>query len=442
MKRIILFIAIFYIYGAVGQSIVPFSVKEPSRGEVLIYPTSADADSLGRAKSKYLTPIEKWKQVGDSFSTTIIIPFAWANRDILLCVQSASADYAVIVNGKEVAYCSNANVLTDFNLTRFVVEGRNNLTIKVNVDSPMAKIESWKKGVQLASVGDSYIMSQPTIRVRDVFVKSTHSGPEMNGEVGIVVKSSALNPKSAQIYYELIAPNSEVVAHGQPDITLSMRGEDTLRFVSFIPKDLQWGLDSAKLYTLNLKTKVEGRYVEYLQFKVGFRTVKMGERGQMMINGEPVALNVANVEPTISAAEIAKLKAEGYNAIKPMAGVVDSELFDSCDAIGMFVIASTPIDSSVSGESIAVGGNITNDTSWNGEYIERAESNYHGAKRHPSVIAFSIADNSANGINLYESYINMKSKGDERPFIYLDANGEWNSDILELKFEPAMPTKK
>ena len=49
------------------------------------------------------------------------------------------------------------------------------------------------------------------------------------------------------------------------------------------------------------------------------------------------------------------------------------------------------------------------------------------------IIAFSLATHSANGINLYESYLNMKKSGDPRPFIYPDAAGEWNSDKLEMQ---------
>ena len=47
--------------------------------------------------------------------------------------------------------------------------------------------------------------------------------------------------------------------------------------------------------------------------------------------------------------------------------------------------------------------------------------------------AFALATQSANGINLYESYLNMKRFGDSRPFIYPDAGGEWDSDKLAME---------
>ena len=74
---------------------------------------------------------------------------------------------------------------------------------------------------------------------------------------------------------------------------------------------------------------------------------------------------------------------------------------------------------------------MSNDPAWKAAFIERAEHAYHTAKRHPSVIAFSLAHNSANGICLYESYLHMKQQADTRPMIYRDAEGEWNSDVLK-----------
>ena len=66
-------------------------------------------------------------------------------------------------------------------------------------------------------------------------------------------------------------------------------------------------------------------------------------------------------------------------------------------------------------------------------YLDRTQQHYHAVKRHPSIVAFSLARESANGINLYESYLDMKKSGDSRPFIYPDAAGEWNSDKLDIQ---------
>ena len=91
---------------------------------------------------------------------------------------------------------------------------------------------------------------------------------------------------------------------------------------------------------------------------------------------------------------------------------------------------SSPILQSV---AKITASNPSNAPEWLGAYLERTENSYHTTKRHPSVVAFALATQSANGINLYESYLNMKRFGDSRPFIYPDAGGEWDSDKLALE---------
>ena len=92
-----------------------------------------------------------------------------------------------------------------------------------------------------------------------------------------------------------------------------------------------------------------------------------------------------------------------------------------------------PVDTRRSGDSRRVGGNPSNNPAWREAYVERALDSYHTTKLHPSVIAFALATQSANGINLYESYLKVKELHEERPFIYPDAEGEWNSDRLQLE---------
>ena len=62
---------------------------------------------------------------------------------------------------------------------------------------------------------------------------------------------------------------------------------------------------------------------------------------------------------------------------------------------------------------------------------------YHASKNHPSVVAFSIAEQSANGYCLYESYLAMKRLEQVRPVLYPSAAGEWNSDRLDYATTPA-----
>lgn len=121
-------------------------------------------------------------------------------------------------------------------------------------------------------------MSQPTLRVRDILTKtwrSTEEGDNVMAEVGLVVKSEALNPRTSRVHYELLSPADKTSATGYKDIKLNMRGEDTLRFLARIPDSLLWSPEKTTRFTLRVKTQHEGRYMEYIEVPLGFRTVEV-----------------------------------------------------------------------------------------------------------------------------------------------------------------------
>lgn len=436
MRTLLAIIAFFSVCTLQAQPFIPSKGRELPRCEVITYPTAEQATAADGGNNRYFTRITQWARQNDTLSTPFTVPFVWANRQVLFHVGSASVPYEVLVNGRRVARNADGNTPAEFNLTRYVREGRNRLDLILTQPSDAAPLESWKEAGAAPGVTDTWIMSQPTMRVRDVLTKcwpSNDGDGTAVAEVGIVVKSSALNPRTSRIYYDLLSPSGETAATGYKELTLDMRREDTLRFVTRIPAQLLWSAELPTLYTLRLKTQHEGRFGEYLELPLGFRTVATDPQGHMTINGQPVRLHAYEINPQIVSANLlARLRELGFNTLKFMPGYISPELLEMCDIQGVYVVAQAPIDSSKSGASRRKEGNPSNDPAWQAAYIERTGDSYHTTKRHPSVIAFSLASMSSNGINLYESYLNLKRYGDSRPIIYPDAAGEWNDDPLLL----------
>lgn len=432
MRTILSTIALFSLCGLCAQEYTPSYGRELPRGELLAYPSAEAATAADGGDNRYFTRLTEWTLEDNVFSAPFTVPFAWANRQVLFHLGWASGDYEVRVNGKPAAYNADGNSPAEFNITRQTKEGRNTIEIVIAAPSATAPLESWKEA-PTPGMGGAWLMSQPTLRVREVLAKTRlGENGDATAEVAVVVKSDALNPRTSRVHYQLLTPTGENAAAGYKDLTLDMRREDTLRFLARIPLNLLWSAELPTQYTLQLRTQHEGRYVEYLELRPGFRSVEVQE-GRMSVNGRPVTLRVKEVPASISENEIATLREQGFNTLKLLPGPVPESLLDFCDTQGVYVIAQAPIDTRRSGESRRKGGNPSNDPTWLDAYLERTGNSYHTTKRHPSVIAFSLATQSANGINLYESYLNMKRFGDTRPFIYPDAGGEWNSDKLVLE---------
>lgn len=441
MKRFLSIIALVFAVGALSAQEYdsPEYVslgRELPRSKTLPYPTAEEAQSLGSGAvaSKYLRPVTGWTRTEEPdatvFTSKYVIPFVWLSRQAILYVDEASGAYEVIINGQKVGYAANAFTPAEFNITKASKEDVNTISIRILKDHWSRRMEDFVE-TREPRLGETYVISQPTIRVRDVVhntdvdLKSEYA----NVEVGLIVKTESLNPKTARIHYELIAPDTTVVTQGYKDVTLGMRGEDTVKFMARIPYVLTWCADMPVRYRLNIKTQIEGRYAEYQSRMIGFRDIDINEEGDFMINGIKTELFYRDFDPLkVTEKDIIAARVLKYNALRFKMGAVPQNVYRMCDSLGMYVIAQIPINTSKSGLSRRIGGNPSNDPKWKAAYLDRAETAYRTTCGQASVIGYVMAEESSNGINLYETYLRLKALERKRPILYIEAAGEWNSD--------------
>lgn len=441
MKRFLSIIALVFAVGALSAQEYdsPEYVslgRELPRSKTLPYPTAEEAQALGSGAvaSKYLRPVTGWTRTEEPdatvFTSKYVIPFVWLSRQAILYVDEASGAYEVIINGQKVGYAANAFTPAEFNITKASKEDVNTISIRILKDHWSRRMEDFVE-TREPRVGETYVISQPTIRVRDVVhntdvdLKSEYA----NVEVGLIVKTESLNPKTARIHYELIAPDTTVVTQGYKDVTLGMRGEDTVKFMARIPYVLTWCADMPVRYRLNIKTQIEGRYAEYQSRMIGFRDIDINEDGDFMINGIKTELFYRDFDPLkVTEKDIIAARVLKYNALRFKMGAVPQNVYRMCDSLGMYVIAQIPINTSKSGLSRRIGGNPSNAPKWKAAFLDRAETAYRTTCGQASVIGYVMAEESSNGINLYETYLRLKALERKRPILYIEAAGEWNSD--------------
>lgn len=410
--------------------------REKARTKVVPYPTAEEAHALGAGmvESRFVRPVKEWTRTEEEdavvFTSKYVIPFIWLSRMAILYVDEASGAYEVLINGQKVGYSANAFAPAEFNITKASKEDLNTISIRVLKDHFSRKMECFNEKTE-AHIGEVFVMSQPMIRVRDVLhsTKVDMKSEYANVELGLVVKTETLNPKKARIHYELVAPDTTVVTYGHRDVTLGMRGEDTIKFMAQIPYALTWCAEMPVRYRLNIHTQVEGRNVEYQTHMIGFRTVEANDEGDFFINGIKTELFYRDFDPlTVTDKDIIAARVLKYNALRFKMGAVPQNVYRMCDSLGMYVIAQVPINTKGSGLSRQVGGNPSNDPKWKAAFLDRVETSYRTTRGQACVIGYIMAEESSNGINLYEGYLKLKEMEAKRPVIYIDAAGEWNSD--------------
>lgn len=438
MKKYILFFPLIFIGFPLrlhAQTVE--TARELPRTRTLSYSSEKAALEGGIVSSIYLQPLEEWKQTTDRdgntvFSTTYKMPFQWIDRQQFLHIGAATGSYSVSINGKPLGYNQSGRTAAEFDITAATAEGLNTAEITVFTD-PAEKVLSGRAKSAGRIAGDTYIISQPRIRIRDFVAAANLEGENTTLELGVIVKTHLLNTKNVRIHYALLAPDGTPGPYGHRDAAIDMRKEDTVRFFVTVPDARPWSHESPDLYTMILRLQHEGRYTEYIAYKIGLRTADIRD-GKFRVNGYEIPLLIAEYaaagdRQTVEN-DLRKLKNDGINTIKIVGYAQPEYVYDLCDRLGLYVCNQADIDTRAGGNSRKVGGNPSNDPQWEASYIDRAMTMYHTSQNHPSVVIFSLADNSANGYNLYESYLALKAVEKLRPVIYTGAGGEWNTDAV------------
>lgn len=442
MRYILTLIATFFVvtlHAQIDSSLDNLGEgRETARMYMLPYSTADEAhEAAGEiVKSKFVRPMEQWSVEHTADATLhkaqFAYPFSWINRLVFVHVGAVGGAYDVYVNDNYVGSSANGFTPAEFNVTKFVREDMNSVTISVPKHHWSQTLECFEGKKDMAPI-EVYAFSQPVIRLRDVVhsARIDVTGTMANVDVSLVVKTESLNEKRARIHYELVAADTVMVEYGYRDISVGMRGEDTVKFMARIPVSMLWSEQSPTQLDLNVKTQVEGRYAEYYSLPTSFRELTY-DQGTISINGKAVELRFGDCDPvTATAATLQALKREGKNAVRVGEGVVPRSFYRLCEREGVYVVVCVPVNSSASGESRKVGGNPTNDPAWREAYLDRAVAAYRSTCDFGCVVGYELASQSANGINLYESYLLLKSLETKRPISYRDGGGEWNNDAVK-----------
>ncbi|MBQ8366309.1 MAG: hypothetical protein IJX40_01065 [Alistipes sp.] len=422
LRYILAVVALCCGYAAHGQHA---GQMEPARTRLVPYATAEAAKERATAKQRYMQPIEEWAESDGVLRGEFTYPFSWVERRVYLRIEGAHSPYDVFVNGKRAGSSSNGFAAAEFDITKIAREDKNSVEVRLRGDDAVAKIECFDHAAPQPKV---YIISQPRVRVRDIEWRATRGvGEVVNVDFSVVMHNATLGEKTSRLYYELYINDTVRLAAGHRDVVLGMYGVDTMRFGATVMDDALWSAASPTQLSLRLKNRIAGRDVEFYDMAVALRELRY-EDGAFRINGDVVDMRWHEVSPTITAEELRALCAAGHGALRFTAGGVSDELLTLCDELGVYVALTAPINSSGAGMSRKRGGNPSNDPAWREEYTARTVQMIHTSKRHASVVAYFLADDSANGVCLYDSYIAAKRVAGHRPVFYADGGREWNSD--------------
>ena len=376
---------------------------------------------------------DKGNHVG-SYRRSFTIPADWKGENVYIHIGSATSNLTLYVNGKYVGYSEDSKVAAEFDITKYITPGKENL-IAMQVmrwcDGSWNEDQDFWRLCGIAR--EAYLYARPKVHIEDVFITPDLVNNYTDGKLSIKVTAPAAAGKTCKLL--LNDPSGHTVASSQvTGMKISERGVGTSEILTYNPQ--KWTAETPNLYTLYISLYDGDKLLECIPQRVGFRKVEIKNQ-QLLVNGQPILIKgvdrheldpdggyVVSVDRMIQ--DIQVMKQLNVNAVRTSHYPNDPRWYELCDEYGIYVTAEANIESHGMGYGEK---SLGKDPRFHDMHIERQRHNIYVLKNHPSIIVWSLGNEAGYGKNFEDSYDFVKAYDSSRPCQYEQAGNWGKTDI-------------
>jgi len=379
-----------------------------------------------------------WNPVG-SYKRTFELPAAWKSRVTRIVFDGVSSAFYLWVNGQKVGYSQGSRTPAEFDITSYLKKGENSLAVEVYRWSDASYLEDqdfWRLSGIFREV---YLWSTPETHIRDFTVVTDLDAQYEHAKL--------------QVDVELLKPQGEIElslldAAGQQVVSATYKSQADVSAVMEVKNPLKWTAEYPHLYTLLMTLRDEqGDVLELIPQRVGFREVSI-EDGRYRLNGEPLLIRGVNrhehdpdtghvVDRAAMLRDIQLLKENNFNAVRTAHYPNMPAWYDLCDEYGILVWDEANIESHGMGYWKHC---LAKQPEWIPAHVDRVERVLERDKNHPSIVAWSMGNESGDGEAFRVCMEWMKANDPTRPVHYERTEDElgWpNTDIVNNMYDSA-----
>lgn len=380
-----------------------------------------------------------------SYRREINIPSNWDGKRVIAHFGSVTSNIYLYVNGKFAGYAEDSKVAAEFDITPFLKKGKNLIAFQTFrwCDGSWCEDQDFWRLSGPARENYLYARSKDH-RLLDVRVETELKNNYKDGYLNITAKVQG----NTLAYFGLYDPDGkEVIVTGTDNVR-----NGVAKYQLRVKNVRKWSAETPNLYTLVVSPiQNGGMYLPYeiVQVKVGFRKVEIKNK-QFLVNGQPVLLKGAdrhemdpdegyNVSEQRMIQDIMMMKRMNINAVRTSHYPNDPRWYDLCDKYGLYVVAEANQES----HGFQYGDDAAaKKPEFAKQIMERNQHNVSMFYNHPSIVTWSMGNETVMGDNFLKAYKWIKSQDKTRPVQYEQAGRGEGTDIFCPMYYPVAASEK
>jgi len=380
----------------------------------------------------------KYNPVG-SYIRTFTVPAAWEGQSVFISFQGVESAFYVWLNGELVGYSEDTFTPAEFDLTPYLSEGDNKLAVEVYRWCDASWLEDQDFWRLSGIFRDVFLFTAPPAHLYDFQVNTDLDATYENADLRVTAKlvnESGTHAGTMSLEAQLYDRNGSPVLTNPLVIDAAIGSSASLDVQGKAPvhRPQPWSAEQPNLYTLVLKlSDASGQAIQYTSSRVGFRKFEI-EDGLMKINGKRILFKGVNrhefscdvgrvpqYEDMLR--DVRLMKTHNINAVRTSHYPNDTRWYDLCDEYGLYVIDETNLETH---GSWAYGQpwDDERDTvpaskpEWTANVLDRCNSMLQRDKNHPSVVIWSLGNESWGGENFVKMHDYLREQDPSRPVHY------------------------
>lgn len=372
----------------------------------------------------------------------------WKDREVFIHFAGVKSAFYLWINGEKVGYSQGSMTPAEFNITPYIKTGKNTVAVEVYKYSDGSYLEDQDMWRLAGIFRDVIVTGKPKVDIRDHYIYCDFDDNYEDALLKITAKINNYHSLEMSGYRLTVGLMDEkgVYVGGKvlasKEISVGAGQQLKVQLEHQIANPLKWSAEIPNLYKVILTLLDENhQVVKVIVTDFGFRKVEIRD-SQLFVNDKPIMIRGVNrhefgpedghaISVDMMEQDIKLMKAYNINAVRTSHYPNATAFYDLCDRYGIYVMDEADIETHGLRESIP-----GSDPKWTKPCVDRVTRMVERDKNHPSIILWSLANESGDGNNFRIMKEAALKIDNTRPIVYEGDRHIAYSDIFIQMYAP------